>query len=124
MTDRLADPDLAAPAVKRALAGQIAERTERRDALQARYATLAADAHDGLERLERALRQALDELRSGVTTDNDSQFREMIRKYVGPMVAHADGRLTPQEVPHEHIAEAMSAQGIIRKAIWSLLRAA
>ena len=100
LTDLLTDPDIPDPATKRQLSKRLSEKVAERDQLRDRYAALASDARDGVERLGAAVRAAFDEIRSSLDAGmTESEFNEFARQFIGAVVVHGDGRLTPAEDP-------------------------
>lgn len=128
LVDRLSDPDLADPATKRAVSGRIAEKSARKQALEAERANLADDATDGADRLAVCVREAMERVRVALSDPSSpSRANEIIREFVGPMEAHADGSVTPAKAapkcPAEHDADASCTAGhkagsILRRAFW------
>ncbi|MHC4519479.1 MAG: hypothetical protein ACYTAS_12890, partial [Planctomycetota bacterium] len=80
LAQRLTDPDLSEPATKRLLSGQVAQKSEERERLQARLAELADDANDGTDRLADAVRQGVAEMKQSLArVASDSEINQFVR---------------------------------------------
>ena len=93
----LRDKDIDSKA-KKVVSRQLGEQETERERLQGAVSALAGQANENTERLADVVRQALDEARESLASAaTNSELREFVERWVGPMVLQGDGTIAQKE---------------------------
>ncbi len=93
----LRDKDIDSTA-KKVISRQLGEQETERERLQGVVSALAEQANENTERLADVVRQALDEARESLASAaTNSEIREFVERWVGPMVLQGDGTIAQKE---------------------------
>lgn len=121
----LTDPDLSEPEVRRRLSAEVADESKRREALQQGYREIAGEAHNSIDAMTAAIRQALAEAREGFSAVADpAKMNQAVQVYFGAMTLNADGSVASSGVPVVAMPKPCHPRDILRPLFWACLEAA
>ncbi len=115
MTRLLMDPEIDTNG-KRAVSRQLGEQEVERERLQKAMTEVSERANDNVEHLAEAVRQAMEEARGSLgSVATSSELRELVDRWVGPMVLRPDGSVVQKTLATEVDSEA-SVKGVVAGA--------
>jgi F0F1-type ATP synthase membrane subunit b/b' len=137
MMKLLLDPEMAESA-KRAVKRQLGDVEAQREGLQKQLAALTDQTHDEADGLVKEIERTFAEIKQALDSATPEDLRDVITRYVGPLVMDADGTITGKREgpvdesagPHQTklVAGARSVQfratGLLEDTFWSRFQAA